>query len=155
MSPPHRWGENLVTELMAGSKKRPLLSGYYRLMEMALQLSVQSCLLTAEGSFGQVRPNSLRFSRCLRPKHHTCHVSMAMCLLCSMAERDDPSHCADRQSLAAGGVCASQALQGRAPERSARPAPVSTQHDLPSSGMLSMPWLAQSLPGSTSVEALA
>ena len=60
MSSLHRWGENLVTELMAGSKKRPLLSGYYHLMEVALQLSVQSQLLTSEGSFGQVEPQSLR-----------------------------------------------------------------------------------------------
>ena len=50
-----RWGENFVTELMAGSKKRPLLSGYYRLMEMALQLSIQSGLVSAAGDFGQVR----------------------------------------------------------------------------------------------------
>jgi hypothetical protein len=52
--PCFRWGETFITELMAGSKKRPLLSGYYRLMEMALQLYSQSCLLRAETQFGQV-----------------------------------------------------------------------------------------------------
>lgn len=52
--PCFRWGEAFITELMAGSKKRPLLSGYYRLMEMALQLYSQSGLLKAETQFGQV-----------------------------------------------------------------------------------------------------
>ena len=56
----YRWGENFVTELMAGSKKRPLLSGYYRLMEIALQLSAQSGLLAADGDFGQVRLESIQ-----------------------------------------------------------------------------------------------
>jgi hypothetical protein len=39
---------------MAGSKKRPLLSGYYHLMEMALQLYSQSGFLKAETQLGQV-----------------------------------------------------------------------------------------------------
>ena len=52
--PCFRWGEAFITELMAGSKKRPLLSGYYRLMEMALQLYSQSGRLIAETQFGQV-----------------------------------------------------------------------------------------------------
>lgn len=65
-----RWGEALSTELMAGSKKRPLLSGYYRLMEMALQLCSSSGLLTADGDFSQAKPSFTRtktthtFGRC-------------------------------------------------------------------------------------------
>jgi len=45
---------------MAGSKKRPLLSGYYRLMEIALQLSNQSGLFTTGGDIGQVTPSSFK-----------------------------------------------------------------------------------------------
>ena len=53
--PCFRWGEAFITELMAGSKKRPLLSGYYRLMEMALQLYSQSGRLRAETQFEEVQ----------------------------------------------------------------------------------------------------
>jgi len=55
-----RWGESFITELMAGSKKRPLLSGYYRLMEIALQLSNQSGLFTTGGDIGQVTPSPFK-----------------------------------------------------------------------------------------------
>ncbi len=50
---------------MAGSKKRPLLSGYYRLMEIALQLGNQSGLFSTGGDTGQVTP--LTFPSCLPP----------------------------------------------------------------------------------------
>ena len=127
-----RWGENLVTELIAGSKRRPLLSGYYHLMEMALHLSIQSGLLSGEGDFGQVR------------RHPCCSIISALrpyiCSRLLARWRYVPirgiQRCADCQSLAAGGFGACEALQRRAPERSAGPAPICSQHHLPSSGIL-------------------